>query len=389
MVIKILRAFGIAFLIAGCAIVGIVTPVNAVNTPGPLPSRESLYFAPWGLENQAGPQLFQVDPSGATVAVSTSGVTTDSEYGFFWSGASFDPLSGKYYLIDQNKKTMWQVNPSTGIFSNPLVLSYADDDPTGYMFYPYSLAIASDGTAYVSDGGQKLFRVNRTTGDVTYLGNLNRPIVNLAFNYAEGKLYTFASGTYLTEIIPQSASFTYEEELVNYLPVGSGDANSIQFSSDGTLWILDNNKKVCSADISSPLAPAVCSERFSGAYTDDNQPYTLLLTTVVEQTVTFDPNGGTGTMATQSASAQSPLRSNEYTRAGYSFIGWSTSPNGPVEFANEAPYAFAASITLYAQWQAQALADTGVETIQWEIVGLALSVLGGSVLLINSRRKMG
>lgn len=110
---------------------------------------------------------------------------------------------------------------------------------------------------------------------------------------------------------------------------------------------------------------------------------------MVEQTVTFDPNGGTGTMATQSASAQSPLRSNEYTRAGYSFIGWSTSPNGPVEFANEAPYAFAASITLYEQWQAQALADTGVETIQWEIVGLALSVLGGSVLLINSRRKMG
>lgn len=69
-------------------------------------------------------------------------------------------------------------------------------------------------------------------------------------------------------------------------------------------------------------------------------------------TVTFAPNGGSGSMAPQTASAATPLAANMYTRGGYAFTGWNTAPNGSgTPYANGAVYAFTASTTLYAQWQ--------------------------------------
>jgi uncharacterized repeat protein (TIGR02543 family) len=69
-------------------------------------------------------------------------------------------------------------------------------------------------------------------------------------------------------------------------------------------------------------------------------------------TVTFDANGGTGTMADQTASSATALTANAFTRAGYTFAGWATSAGGAVAYANSASYPFTANATLYAQWTA-------------------------------------
>ncbi len=42
------------------------------------------------------------------------------------------------------------------------------------------------------------------------------------------------------------------------------------------------------------------------------------------RTVTFNANGGTGTMAPQIANVPTALTLNTFTRAGYSFSGWNT-----------------------------------------------------------------
>jgi hypothetical protein len=70
-------------------------------------------------------------------------------------------------------------------------------------------------------------------------------------------------------------------------------------------------------------------------------------------TVTFDPNGGTGSMSPQTASAPTALTANAFTRAGYSFSSWNTAANGSgTSYADGASYAFTANATLYAQWTA-------------------------------------
>lgn len=70
-------------------------------------------------------------------------------------------------------------------------------------------------------------------------------------------------------------------------------------------------------------------------------------------TVSFDANGGTGSMNVQSASSATNLTANAYTLSGSTFSGWNTAANGSgTSYADAASYSFAANITLYAQWTA-------------------------------------
>ncbi len=76
-------------------------------------------------------------------------------------------------------------------------------------------------------------------------------------------------------------------------------------------------------------------------------------TSLPNHTVTFNNNGGSGTMSPQIANVPTALTLNTFTRAGYSFSGWNTLPGGGgTAYADGAVYAFSADITLYAQWTA-------------------------------------
>ncbi|MCX6413710.1 MAG: InlB B-repeat-containing protein [Actinobacteria bacterium] len=76
-------------------------------------------------------------------------------------------------------------------------------------------------------------------------------------------------------------------------------------------------------------------------------------------TVTFDANGGTGSMSAQSASTATALTSNSFTRTGYAFAGWNTVAGGTgTAYANGASFPFSASATLYAQWTASGFTAT-------------------------------
>lgn len=80
---------------------------------------------------------------------------------------------------------------------------------------------------------------------------------------------------------------------------------------------------------------------------------------IAGKTVTFDANGGTGTMADQTASTATALITNTFTRAGYTFTGWNTAADGSgTAYADRASYPFSADATLYAQW-------TSLYTIGW------------------------
>ena len=74
-------------------------------------------------------------------------------------------------------------------------------------------------------------------------------------------------------------------------------------------------------------------------------------------TVTFNKNGGTGTMSDQSFTygQTQNLRANTFTRTGYTFAGWARAENGTIEFTNEQSISNltpenGGTITLYAVW---------------------------------------
>ena len=72
-----------------------------------------------------------------------------------------------------------------------------------------------------------------------------------------------------------------------------------------------------------------------------------------EITITFDPNGGTGTMNAMRVNAgfDNTLPANAFTRADYTFTGWNTEANGSgAAYADGATVNFNADTTLYAQW---------------------------------------
>ena len=74
-------------------------------------------------------------------------------------------------------------------------------------------------------------------------------------------------------------------------------------------------------------------------------------TALPSHTVTFNANGGTGSMSNQTTNVPTALTLNTFTRTGYSFNGWNTASNGSgTSYADGAVYAFSADATLYAQW---------------------------------------
>jgi hypothetical protein len=76
-------------------------------------------------------------------------------------------------------------------------------------------------------------------------------------------------------------------------------------------------------------------------------------------TVTFNANGGSGTMSPETHSSATALTANAFTYTGYTFAHWNTAAdNSGTSYADGASYPFTASATLYAIW-----ATTGVSSV--------------------------
>ena len=95
-----------------------------------------------------------------------------------------------------------------------------------------------------------------------------------------------------------------------------------------------------------------------GNVTITNNKFTMpaedvVIEAIIEYTVTFDKNGGIGTMSPQVFRYGEPetLNPNTFTKAGYKFYGWSTTPNGNVMYKDKEEYNPSKNITLYAVWR--------------------------------------
>ena len=87
-----------------------------------------------------------------------------------------------------------------------------------------------------------------------------------------------------------------------------------------------------------------------GSFIHDNATWE----TLYYKYVTFDANGGTGTMDAQEIENNGTLTANAFARDGYTFEGWSMEPDGPVVYADGAAITAdefdKGAFTLYAIW---------------------------------------
>lgn len=81
---------------------------------------------------------------------------------------------------------------------------------------------------------------------------------------------------------------------------------------------------------------------------------TLYAQWTVDPVITFDANGGKGTMGTQTVKSNeaTALTANTFTRADYDFTGWNTAKDGTgTAYADKANITTNENIILYAQWK--------------------------------------
>ena len=81
-----------------------------------------------------------------------------------------------------------------------------------------------------------------------------------------------------------------------------------------------------------------------------NVVLTATWTAIPTHTITFNANGGTGTMLNEVSNGPLAISTNTFTRAGYNFVGWMTTPTGGVHYVAGSIYSFFEDITLYAEW---------------------------------------
>ena len=92
-------------------------------------------------------------------------------------------------------------------------------------------------------------------------------------------------------------------------------------------------------------------------------------------TVTFNANGGAGTMTPQNfqPGVSQRLRNNAFTRTGYVFAGWSSTPTGALQFDNNQNITITANHNLYAIWTRGTAPSITTTTLSNAVVGQAYS----------------
>lgn len=80
-------------------------------------------------------------------------------------------------------------------------------------------------------------------------------------------------------------------------------------------------------------------------------------------TVTFNANSGVGTMSAQTFTdgIEQPLRANEFTKSGSTFVGWTTNVNGAVVYSDKQSVIISKNLTLYARWSSVINLSTAVD----------------------------
>jgi uncharacterized repeat protein (TIGR02543 family) len=277
-----------------------VTPlVGAPSTTTTAPanpfSRASYIFGGWNTAADGSGTNYSVGSSLTFPAVST---TLYAKWTQTWFTVTFDPNGGSGTMATQTAST------ATNLSSNAFTR-------TNYVFNGWNTAANGSGTSY-SNAASFPFTSNRTL-----YAQWTQTAFTVTFD-ANGGVGTMLDQTAATSTPLQANTYTRD----GYVFAG---------------W--------------NTLANGTGTSYANGASYGFTANLTLYARWTAIYTVTFDANGGTGTMSTQTGNTATPLNVSAFTKTSYAFSGWNTAADGSgTTYLDGATYAFTASVTLYAKW---------------------------------------
>lgn len=168
--------------------------------------------------------------------------------------------------------------------------------------------------------------------------------------------------------------------------------------ADGDPYYEDRNEFSTTYIRYIPNTPGNTAEKNTGKNEADNKFYAVYssgstdwtknagwsASSTEKVTITFNANGGTGTMATQTVlkNTETHLQICEFEApAGKTFAGWATSPSGDAVYSDQGTIRIGSNTTLYAKWQ-----DDGTYTVVYNLTGV--TVTSGPTTVSNTDKSL-
>jgi uncharacterized repeat protein (TIGR02543 family) len=225
----------------------------------------------------------------------------------------------------------------------------------------------SAGAAYTVGSSATLYALWTQNVSVTYNANTGTGAPTDANVYQTGNTITV-----LVNSTPTLSGYTFGGWCTSQMPLGQPCTGSLYQSGGFTSFVAGGTNVTLYAVWSAVVQPQ--SSTPTTTPTTPTGPPVFV--------ITFEPNGGSGTMAPQTVKTGATLTPNGFARTGYVFVGWNTQPNGTGSpLADAQAYPFASAITLYAQWRAassspaaQPVYDLGVVYFGTNLYSVATTV---------------
>ena len=240
------------------------------------------------------------------------------------ASVSFNANGGTGAPLKVSKTTDIYVMTTDGYWSIGLSIPIKQPTRSGYTFTSWNTSSNGSGSSY-SPGGT--IRVGGSRSQTSASDTL----------YAQWK-YTPYTITFNSNGCPNGTMD----------PIKKASGESVQLTPNCFWWGNDDYQFVGWA--TSPFSGTVAYENY-GWYSANSS---ITLYAIWDYTIRFDGNGATsGSMSTQTKrhTISLKLNANNYKRTGYTFLGWSLTPTGSVQYSDGGSYTRNDIATFYAVWE--------------------------------------
>lgn len=257
--------------------------------------------------------------------------------------------------IENKKFSHWEADGSVISYANPLKLT-VNANTTLYAIYrnsaPTAVPVAGFTSITSSNNGESIILQAIADGQATSAGIVYSTTANGNNLIIDGTDVTNVEAQKITDsttVVPQSVIDNNNCYALQFTPDDYDTVYHVRAYAtvDGNT-VYSDVKNVKLSELQSGISMIANLEGF-----DPESGLDEILSGLTDgiKTVTYFANGGVGATLTQAFKGDSlALRSNTFTRDGYTFSGWSTEENGSVVYKDGETVEPEENLLLYAQW---------------------------------------
>ena len=371
-------AVGTVSFVATSTADGLVLKDGIISTSGPLAvGRYTISGTDSDTHGDVGTWTFTLTVSGGLITQSSplSATTSVANSSAFHPGTiAVKNSTGAVTFVTTSPSTALKVS-STGVIATTRTLRIGTytisgtdsdmNDDTGTWTFTLFVVGTTERVTFLPNGGRGTMAVERSKSPKALSPNR---FTRTGYSFSHWS--TRANGTGAIYGDGDVYSFTSSLTLYAQWKRGVSPTRSVFFSPNGGFGAMSAERanRPSALSLNSFIRPGYTFAHWStsadggGAIYANGAVYSFSASTTLyaqwnrhraaTHTVTFAANDGVGVMTPESGTGPKSLKPNRFTRHGYTFLNWSTTPRGRgAVYNNDAVYSFTSSTTLYAQWK--------------------------------------